>query len=187
MIRIGEKIPNLEVDAVIKGEMKKIKLGDYKGKWMVLIFYPADFSFVCPTELEDAAKHYEEFKKEGAEVFSVSTDSKFSHKAWYDGSPSIGKIEYPMIADPSARMCEQFGTYLEEEGQSIRGTFIVNPEGVVKAIELNDNSLGRNIAETLRKLRAAVYVSKHSGEVCPVNWEPGKKTLRPSDSLVGKI
>lgn len=187
MIRIGDKIPNFEVDAVIKGEIKKIKLHDYLGKWMIFIFYPADFSFVCPTELEDAAKHYDEFKKEGAEVFSVSTDTKYAHKAWYDTSPSISKINYPMIADPSAKMCREFGTYLEEEGLSLRGTFIADPDGIIKTIELHDNNLGRNISETLRKLRAAIYVVNNPGEACPVNWEPGKKALVKSDSLVGKI
>jgi peroxiredoxin (alkyl hydroperoxide reductase subunit C) len=187
MIGIGDKIPDFEVDAVIRGDMKRIKLHDYLGKWMVFIFYPADFSFVCPTELEDAAKHYEEFKKEGAEVFGVSTDTKYAHKAWYDSSPSIGKIGYPMIADPSAKMCKEFGTYINDEGLSLRGTFIADPDGIVKAIEMNDNSLGRSIGETLRKLRAAVYVRKNPGEVCPVNWRPGEKTLKPSGDLVGKL
>jgi peroxiredoxin len=187
MIKIGDKIPDFEVDAVIRGEIKKIKLHDYHGRWMVFIFYPADFSFVCPTELEDAAKHYDEFKEEGAEVFSVSTDTKYAHKAWYDTSPSISKINYPMIADPSAKMCKEFGTYIEDEGVSLRGTFIVDPDGRVKAIEMHDNSLGRNIGETVRKLRAAVHVRNNPGEVCPVNWEPGKNTLKPGDSLVGKL
>jgi len=187
MIGIGDKIPDLEVDAVTKGEMKKIKLHNYLGRWMVLIFYPADFSFVCPTELEDAAKYYGEFKKEGAEVFGISTDTKYAHKAWHDTSPSIKKVDYPLIADPSARMCEEFGTYLKNEGLSLRGTFIVDPDGIVKTIEMHDNGIGRNMGETLRKLRAAVWVRKNPGDVCPVNWEPGKKTLKPSDDLVGKL
>jgi peroxiredoxin (alkyl hydroperoxide reductase subunit C) len=187
MMGIGDRIPDFEVDAVVKGEIKRIKLHDYRGKWMVFIFYPADFSFVCPTELEDAAKLYDDFRKEGAEVFSVSMDSKYAHKAWHDTSPSIGKIEYPMIADPSAKLCKAFGTCIESEGFSLRGTFIVDPEGVVKAFEMNDNSIGRNIGETLRKLRAAIYVRKNPGEVCPVNWKPGAKTLKPSDKLVGKL
>lgn len=187
MIKIGDRIPNFEVDAVIKGTMKRIKLHDYLGQWMVFIFYPADFSFVCPTELEDAAKHYEEFRKEGAEIFSVSTDTKYAHVAWHDTSPSIKKIDYPMIADPSARMCKEFGTYIEDEGVSLRGTFIVDPDGILKAMEIHDNDLGRNISETLRKLRAAVHVSKNPGEVCPVNWHPGEKTLKPGENLIGKI
>ncbi len=187
MIRVGNKIPDFEVDAVIKGEMKRVNLHDYFGKWVVFIFYPADFSFVCPTELEDAAKHYGEFKKAGAEVLSVSTDTKYAHKAWYGSSPSISKIDYPMIADPSARLCKEFGTYIDDEGISLRVTFIVDPEGMVKTIEMHDNSLGRNIGETLRKLRAAAHIREHPGEVCPVNWEIGMKTLKPSDDLVGKI
>ncbi len=187
MLGIGDRIPDFEVDAVVKGETRRIRLSDYRGRWMVFIFYPADFSFVCPTELEDAARHYAEFVKEGAEVFAVSTDTKYAHRAWHDTSPAIGKIDYPMIADPSARMCEEFGTYLEEEGVSLRGTFIVDPDGMVKTIELHDNSIGRNIEETLRKLRAAIWVRAHPGAVCPVTWKPGEKALKPSDDLVGKI
>jgi NADH-dependent peroxiredoxin subunit C len=187
MIRIGDRIPDFKADALIGGEIKKIKMHDYLGRWMVLIFYPADFSFVCPTELEDAAKHYEEFRKAGAEVFSISTDTVYAHLAWHDTSPSIAKIAYPMVADPSGKICKEFGTYLEEEGLSLRGTFIIDPDGIVKTIEIHDNSLGRNIAETLRKLKAAVHVREFPGEVCPVNWEPGKKTLKPGADLVGKI
>ncbi|MGI0100487.1 MAG: peroxiredoxin [Candidatus Micrarchaeaceae archaeon] len=187
MIKIGDKIPDFETDALIGGSIKKIRLREYLGRWMIFIFYPADFSFVCPTELEDAAKHYDEFKSLDAEVFSVSTDTAFSHMAWHDTSPAIKQIKFPMIADPSAKMCKEFGTYIEDEGLSLRGTFLVDPDGIVKAIEMHDNSLGRNIGETLRRLKAARHVREFPGEVCPVNWEPGKKTLKPSPDLVGKI
>lgn len=187
MIKIGEKIPDFSVDALVGGQIKKIKLHDYSGKWLVLIFYPADFSFVCPTELEEAEKHYKKFKELGAEVFSISTDTAYSHLAWHDTSPSIGKITYPMIADPTGKMCKEFGTYIEDEGLSLRGTFIVDTDGTLRTIEINSKNIGRNMAETLRKLEAAVYVKEHPGEVCPVNWEPGKKSLRESDDLVGKI
>lgn len=187
MVKIREKIPDFELDALHGNAIKKIKLSDYRGKWMVFIFYPADFTFVCPTELEDAADLYEEFKKQGAEVFSVSTDTAFVHKAWHDHSPSIKKIKFPMLADPTGKMCREFGTYLEDEGLSLRGSFIVDPDGVLRAYEINDNNLGRNAKELLRKLEAAKYVREHPGEVCPARWESGKKTLKPDFDLIGKL
>jgi len=167
--------------------IRKISLSDYKGKWVILFFYPADFTFIWPTELEEAADLYEEFKKHGAEILSVSTDTVFVHKAWHDNSPAIKKVKYPMIADPTGKICKEFGTYIDEEGLSFRGSFIINPDGVLKSMEIHDNSMGRNTKELLRKLQAAIYVSQHKGEVCPVSWEPGKKTLRPGLDLVGKI
>src|SRR3989339_2149069 len=164
-LKIGEKIPDLELEAFHNEEIKKVELSDYKGKWLVLIFYPADFTFVCPTELEEAAGLYEEFKKQGAEVISVSTDTVYSHKAWHDSSPSIKKIKYPMAADPTGRLCRAFGTYIEEEGLSRRATFIIDPHGTVKSLEIHDNSIGRNTHEILIKLEAAIFVSKHKGQV----------------------
>ncbi len=199
MIRIGEKIKDFEVEALINDDIKKIRIYDYLGKWIVMIFYPADFSFVCPTELEDAAKHYDEFKQLGAEVLSISTDTAYAHKAWHDTSPAISSIRYPMVADPAAKLCKEFGTYIEDEGLSLkgtfikdeglslRGTFIIDPDGIVKTIEIHDNGIGRNISETVRKLKAAVHVREFPGEACPVNWEPGKKTLKPGADLVGKL
>lgn len=187
MARIGQKIQDFELDAYHEGDIRKIRLSDYSGKWLVFIFYPADYTFVCPTELEEAAENYDEFRKLGAEVFSVSTDTAFVHKAWHDSSPSVNKIRFPMIADPTGRLCREFGTYIEDEGLSLRGSFIVNPDGILKAFELHDNSIGRNIKELLRKLQAAVFVSTHKGEVCPASWEPGRKTLKPGVSLIGKI
>lgn len=187
MIQINQKVPDFEVNAYHNDEIKKIKFSDYKGKWMVLIFYPADFTFICPTELEDAAKNYDEFKKVGAEVFGVSTDTVYTHKAWHDVSPAVKKVQYPMIADATGTLCRQFGTYIEEAGLSYRGTFIIDPEGVLKAIEIHDNSVGRSAKEILRKLQAAKFVRDNKGEVCPANWEPGKQTLKPGLNLVGKI
>ena len=187
MLKIGDTIPDLELDAYQNEELKKIRLRDYRGKWLVLIFYPADFTFVCPTELEEAAKLYPEFKKSNAEVMSVSTDTAYVHKAWHDNSPAIGKIEFPMLADPSGKLCREFGTYIDDEGVSLRGSFIIDPDGVLKAMEMNDNSVGRSAKELLRKLQAAAYVYGHSGEVCPASWEPGKETLKPGLNLVGKI
>lgn len=188
MVKIGQPIPDFELEAFHNDAYdKKIKLSDFRGKWLVLFFYPADFTFICPTELEEAAMHYEEFQKEGAEILSVSTDTKFVHKAWHDNSPAIKKIRFPMIADPTGKLCREFGTYIEDEGLSLRGTFIVDPDGIMKAYEIHDNNIGRSIKELLRKVQAAKFVREHGGEVCPVNWEPGKKTLNPGPDLVGKI
>ncbi|MEK7174497.1 MAG: redoxin domain-containing protein [Patescibacteria group bacterium] len=186
-VAINARVPDFELEAYYEDDFKKIKLSDYKGKWVVLIFYPADFTFVCPTELEEAAMHHEEFKKLGAEVMSVSTDTAFAHKAWHDTSPAIAKVKYPMLADPTGNVCRLFGTYIEGEGLSLRGTFIIDPDGVLKTIEIHENSIGRSTKELLRKVQAAKFVREHGGNVCPANWEPGKDTLKPGADLVGKI
>jgi len=187
MISIGQKIPDSELEAYQDEEIKKIKLSDYNGKWLVLLFYPADFTFVCPTELEEAANYYESFKKEGAEILSVSTDTAFVHKAWHDTSPAIAKVKYPMVADHTGKLCREFGTYIESEGLSLRGTFIIDPDGILKAMDVHDNAIGRSAKEILRKLQAAKFVREHKGLVCPASWEPGKETLKPGLELVGKI
>lgn len=187
MAKIGQKIEDFSFEAFQNNEIKKIKLSAYRGKWLVLLFYPADFTFICPTELAEAADYYPEFKKLGAEIISVSTDTVFVHKKWHDDSPAIKKIEFPMAADPTGKLCRYFGTYIDEEGLSLRGTFIINPQGVLKAYEMHDNSIGRSIKEILRKLQAAVFINKNKGLVCPASWEPGKKTLKPGLNLVGKI
>jgi len=187
MIKIGQKIPDFELEVFHQEKIKKIKLSDYKGKWLVLLFYPADFTFICPTELEEAARYYPQFQELGAEVLSVSTDTVFVHKAWHDHSPSIKKIKFPMVADPAGKLCRAFGTYIEEEGVSLRATFIIDPDGIVKAFEMHDNSIGRSVKEILRKLQAAKFVREHKGQVCPASWEPGKKSLKPNLKLVGKI
>jgi len=187
MVQIGQKIPDFEFQVFQQEKTKKVKLSDYLGQWLVLLFYPADFTFICPTELSEAADYYNDFKKLGAEVISVSTDTVFVHKAWHDQSPAIKKIKFPMAADPTGRLCREFGTYIEEEGLSWRGSFIIDPDGILKAYEMHDNSIGRSIKEILRKLQAAKFVREHKGQVCPVGWEPGKKTLKPGLNLVGKI
>lgn len=187
MIEINSKVEDFELDAFQNDEINKVKLSDYLGKWVVLIFYPADFTFVCPTELEDAAKHYDEAKKLGAEIMSISTDTAFSHKAWHDSSPTISQIKYPMLADPTGKVSRQFGTYIEDEGMSLRGTFIINPEGLLKTIEIHDNGIGRSADEMIRKLQAAKFVHEHGDQVCPASWIPGDKTLKPGVDLVGKI
>jgi len=184
---IGKKVDDFSAEVFHNDEIKKIKLSDYKGKWLVLLFYPADFTFVCPTELEEAADSYEDFKKENAEILSVSTDTAFVHKAWHDNSPAIKKIKYPMIADPTGNICRQFNTYLAEEGLSLRGSFIIDPDGILRAMDVHDNSIGRNIQEILRKLQASKFVSENQGLVCPASWKPGSKTLKPGMDLVGKL
>ena len=184
---IGSELPEGKFDIYHKGKFSEVNLKDYRGKWLILFFYPADFTFVCPTELVDVAELYPEFQKAGAEVVSVSTDTKFVHKAWHDNSPSIKKIEYPMLADPTGELCRYLGTYIQDEGLSLRASFVIDPDGIIKAYEVHDNSVGRSAAELLRKLQAAIYVREHGGEVCPANWKPGASTLRPGEDLVGKI
>jgi len=184
---VGHEIPDVEVDAFHNEEIKKVSLSDYRGKWLILFFYPADFTFVCPTELEEMAEHYAEFQKLGAEVLSVSTDTVYVHKAWHDTSDAIKKVTFPMLSDTRHDLCHIFGTYIPEEGLSLRGTFVVDPDGILRIVEVNDNSVGRSAKELVRKLQAAKFVREHGGNVCPASWEPGDETLEPGLDLVGKI
>lgn len=186
-MQIGDKLPDLKFKVYHEEKEKEMTTKDLSGKWAIFFFYPADFTFVCPTELEELADMYEDFKKEGAEIISVSTDTVFVHKAWHDNSPAISKIKFPMAADPTSELCHIFGTYIDEEGLSLRGSFVIDPDGVLKAIEINHNDIGRSAKELLRKLRAAKFVREHGGQVCPASWEPGKDTLKPGMDLVGKI
>ena len=187
MVFVNESAPDFTEDAYVGGEIKKVSLKDYRGRWVVLFFYPADFTFVCPTELGELADHHEEIKKLGAEIISVSVDTAFVHSAWHDQSPTIRKIQFPMLADPARRVCRAYGTLIEQEGLSLRATFFIDPDGAVKAYEFHDNSIGRSVDEIIRKVQAAQHVKQHNGEVCPMNWKPGAKTLRPGMDLVGKI
>ncbi len=184
---VGFEIPDFEVEAFHENDVKKIKLSDYRDKWLILFFYPADFTFVCPTELEEMADNYDEFKKSDAEILSVSTDTVFAHKAWKDVSPAIKKINFPMVADPTGKVSRAFGTYIEDEGLALRGSFIIDPDGILRGSEINDNNIGRSAKELLRKLQAAKFVREHGGNVCPANWHPGDDTLEPGLDLVGKI
>jgi peroxiredoxin (alkyl hydroperoxide reductase subunit C) len=186
-LEINAPAPLFEAKAFQNEETTKITLSQYRGKWVILAFYPADFTFICPTELADLADHYAELQKLGVEVLSVSTDTVYVHKAWHDNSPSIKKIQFPMVADPNGEICKAYGTYIPAEGLSLRATFIIDPDGILKAYEIHDNSIGRSTREIIRKIKAAQYVRTHGGEVCPVNWEPGGKTLKPGLDLVGKI
>ena len=186
-IKVGHSVPDFHFQALLKNKTKKGKLSDYRGQWLVLFFYPADFTFICPTELEEMADHYKEYVKHNTEVLSVSTDKVETHKAWHDTSPAVKKVEFPMVADPNGRLSKAFGVYIEDEGVALRGTFLIDPDGVLKAMEVHDNSVGRSARELFRKLQAAQYVSKHGGQVCPASWEPGKETLKPGLDIVGKI
>jgi len=187
MTLINTKIPEFKVQAYHNDAFKTVTQTDLMGKWSILFFYPADFTFVCPTELGDMADKYSEFQKMGVEVYSVSTDTHYVHKAWHDASDTIKKIKYPMLADPTGTLTRAFGVHIEEAGLSYRGTFLIDPEGRIKLAEVNDNGIGRNADELLRKVQAAQFIAKNPSEVCPAKWKPGAETLKPGLNLVGKI
>ncbi|MGB0777958.1 MAG: alkyl hydroperoxide reductase subunit C [Flavobacteriaceae bacterium] len=187
MSQIGKQVVDFKVQAFVNGDFKEVSKQDVLGKWSIFFFYPADFTFVCPTELEDLANLYEEFKATGTEIYSVSTDTHFVHKAWHDTSDTIKKINYTMLADPTGVLSRGFDVMIEEAGLAERGTFVVNPEGEIVAYEVVAGNVGRNAAELLRKLKALQFVAKNPSEVCPAKWEEGNDTLEPSIDLVGKI
>lgn len=190
MIKINSEAPLFESKAYHQRKFKDLKLETYKGRWVVLFFYPADFTFICPTELEELADNYEKFREMNVEILSVSSDTHYTHKAWHDHSKAIGKIQFPMVADPSGKIAKDYEVYIEEgedEGLALRGTFIIDPDGIVKAFEIHNNDIGRSAAELIRKIEAAQFVRDHGGEVCPASWTKGKTTLRPGEDLVGKI
>ena len=184
---INRTIGEFKVQAFYQGKVMDVTREDTLGHWSVFFFYPADFTFVCPTELGDLADFYEEFKEAGCEIYSVSEDTHFVHKAWADASDSIKKIQYPMLGDPAGKLAREFGVLDEEEGQAFRGTFILNPEGKIKAYEIHDMGIGRNAQELLRKVQAARFVEEHGDQVCPAKWKPGEETLTPSLDLVGML
>ena len=184
---INSVVKPFKATAFHNGNFVEVSDADLKGKWSVVFFYPADFTFVCPTELGDLADLYPEFQKLGVECYSVSTDTHFTHKAWHDASETIQKIKYPMVGDPTGAISRNFDVMIEEEGLALRGTFVINPEGEIKVAEIHDLGIGRDAKELLRKVQAAQYVATHDGEVCPAKWTPGEATLKPSLDLVGKI
>lgn len=187
MALINTKICPFKAQAFKQGKFIEVTDADISGKWAVFFFYPADFTFVCPTELGDVADHYEELQKMGVEVFSVSTDTHFTHKAWHDSSETIGKIQYAMIGDPVGILTRNFDAMREAEGLADRATFIVDPDGIIQAMEITAEGIGRDATDLVRKLKAAQYVRAHPGEVCPAKWKEGEETLAPSLDLVGKI
>ena len=184
---INTEVKPFTATAYHEGKFVQVSDADLKGKWSVVFFYPADFTFVCPTELGDLADNYAEFKKLGVEIYSVSTDTHFTHKAWHDTSDTIKKIQYPMIGDPTGTITRNFGVMIEEAGLADRGTFVIDPEGKIQIVEINAGGIGRDALELLRKVKAAQYVASHPGEVCPAKWKEGEATLAPSLDLVGKI
>lgn len=184
---IGQEIGDFDVTAYNDGKFYNVTKEDLRGKWSVLFFYPGDFTFVCPTELEDLAENYDKFKEIGCEVYSVSTDSEFVHKAWKEDSPAIGKVNYPMLSDRTRQLGEMFGIYVPEEGQDLRGTFIINPDLKIMCYEIHAMGVGRDAISLLRKVRACQFVFEHGDKVCPAKWEPGDDTLTPGIDLVGKI
>ena len=187
MIKINQIVPDFTLKAYHEDKIKDIKLSDYKGKWVVLIFYPGDFTFICPTELEEAANMREEMEKKGAEILSISTDSVYVHKAWHEKSLAIKGVKFPMLSDSTGKVTKGFGAYIDEDGVCLRGTFIIDPDGFLKTMEIHGNSIGRSGKELMRKLDAAIFVRNNKGLVCPASWTPGADTLKPGLDLVGKI
>ncbi|MDO8958959.1 MAG: alkyl hydroperoxide reductase subunit C [Rhodocyclaceae bacterium] len=187
MSLINTTLKPFKAQAYHNGKFVEVTEASLLGKWSVVFFYPADFTFVCPTELGDLADVYPEFKKIGVECYSVSTDTHFTHKAWHDASDTIKKIQYPMIGDPTGAITRNFDVMIEEAGLALRGTFVIDPQGAIKVCEIHDLGIGRDASELLRKVKAAQYVAAHPGEVCPAKWKEGEATLKPSLDLVGKI
>lgn len=187
MSLINKEVNDFKVQAYVGKDFKEVSKKDILGKWSVFFFYPADFTFVCPTELEDLANKYEEFKKIGCEIYSVSCDTHFVHKAWHDASDTIKKIQYPMLADPTGALARDFDVMIEADGLAERGSFIVNPEGRIVAYEVIAGNVGRNADELLLRVQASQFVAEHGDQVCPAKWQPGASTLKPSLDLVGII
>ena len=187
MSLIGKKVSDFKVQAYVNGRFQEVTQENLKGRWSVFFFYPADFTFVCPTELEDLAEKYEEFQKIGCDIYSVSCDTHFVHKAWHDASEKIKKIQYTMLADPTGKLARDFDVMIEEDGVAERGDFIINPQGVIVAYEVIAGNVGRNAEEIFRRVQASQFVAEHGDEVCPAKWKPGEKTLKPSLDLVGLL
>ncbi len=187
MSLINTVVPPFNTTAFHAGEFVQVTDATFKGKWSVVVFMPAAFTFNCPTEVEDAANNYAEFQKLGAEVYIVTTDTHFSHKIWHETSPAVGKARFPLVGDPTHQLTRAFGVHIDAEGLALRGTFVINPEGVIKTMEIHSNEIARDMSETLRKLKAAQFIAANPGQVCPAKWKEGEKSLRPSLDLVGKI
>ncbi len=187
MSLVNTTIKPFKAQAYLNGKFIEVTEASVKDKWSVFFFYPADFTFVCPTELGDLADHYETFQKLGVEIYGISTDTHFTHKAWHDTSDTIGKVQYPLVGDPTATLSRNFEVLREDQGLADRGTFLIDPDGVIQIVEITAEGIGRNAEELLRKIKAAQYVRAHPGEVCPAKWEEGEATLAPSLDLVGKI
>lgn len=184
---INSKLPQFSVKAYHAGNFITVTDEDLRGKWAILFFYPVNFCFICPTELSDLAEKYEQFKEMGVEVYSVSTDSHFAHKAWHEFSENVRKVKFPMLADRAGVIARSLGIYIEDEGVTHRSTFVINPDGRIKIVEMQDNPIGRNSEELLRKVQAAIFIADHPGEGCPANWKLGDETVKPNIDLIGKL
>jgi peroxiredoxin len=180
MSLINTPVKPFKTNAFHNGKFIEVTEASFKGKWSVVIFMPAAFTFNCPTEVEDAAANYAEFQKANAEVYIVTTDTHFSHKVWHETSPAVGKATFPLVGDPTHQLTRNFDVHIDEEGLALRGTFVINPEGVIKTLEIHSNEIARDVSETLRKLKAAQYTAANPGQVCPAKWKEGDKTLKPS-------
>ena len=187
MSLINSQVVAFKNEAFHNGKFITVTNETLKGKWNVFIFMPAAFTFNCPTEVEDAADNYAEFQKAGAEVYIVTTDSHFAHKVWHETSPAVGKAKFPLMGDPTHVLTRGFGVHIDEDGMALRGTFIIDPSGTIKTMEVHSNEIARDVKETVRKLKAAQYTAAHPGQVCPAKWNEGAKTITPSLDLVGKI
>ncbi|BGI51159.1 MAG: alkyl hydroperoxide reductase subunit C [Arsenophonus endosymbiont of Ceratovacuna japonica] len=195
MSLINTKIKSFKNIAFKDGKFINISEKDIKDKWSVFFFYPANFTFVCPTELSDLADHYEEFKQLDVEIYSISTDTHFSHKEWHDNSDTVNKVKYTMIGDPSWVLTRNFDVMrkfqdngIEKDlGLSDRATFIIDPKGIIQTAEITSEGIGRDASDLLRKIKAVQYIANHPTEVCPAKWKEGEETLLPSIDLVGKI
>lgn len=187
MSLINTQVLPFKNEAFHNGKFVTVTNETLKGKWNVFIFMPAAFTFNCPTEVEDAAEHYAEFQKAGAEVYIVTTDTHFAHKVWHETSPAVGKAKFPLIGDPTHALTRAFDVHIDEEGLALRGTFIIDPSGTIKTLEIHSNEIARDVKETVRKLKAAQYTAANPGQVCPAKWNEGSKTITPSLDLVGKI
>lgn len=181
MLKLAQQAPEFKGKAVVNGEFKTIQLSDYKGKYLVLFFYPLDFTFVCPTEITAFSDRVEEFKKINCEVIACSTDSHYSHLAWINTprkQGGLGEMNIPLLADKTLKIASDYGCLKEDEGISFRGLFIIDEKGVLRQITINDLPVGRSVDETLRLVQAFQFTDKH-GEVCPVGWKPGSNTMKP--------
>jgi peroxiredoxin len=189
MLMVGKKVPDFEAQAYfpVEGTMEKVKLSDYEGQWTLLCFYPADFTFVCPTEINAVARVYSELQKLNVEVLAVSTDTVFSHKVWHENSDLIKPVKFPMLADPKGEVCRLYEVYDDGEGLAVRGRFLIDPDGILRAVEVVYPNVGRNVKELLRQIKAFQYVREHPDEIAPAGWEPGKKTFKPGFSIAGKV
>jgi peroxiredoxin (alkyl hydroperoxide reductase subunit C) len=187
MSLINTAVQPFATTAFHNGKFVPVTEASFKGKWSVVIFMPAAFTFNCPTDVEDAADNYAEFQKAGAEVYIVTTDTHFSHKVWHETSPAVSKAKFPLVGDPTHALTRAFDVHIDAEGLALRGTFVINPDGIIKTLEIHSNEIARDVKETLRKLKAAQYTASHPGEVCPAKWNEGAKTIAPSLDLVGKI